>query len=238
MSDKDARKDLGVHFHKGGGSEAVVVDDLRPRGKRAAKPSDEAAAGEATSPEPEGLDALPLPEAGPSATTPAEPANETADEVPAAEVAAPAKKGGGAKQTMPATPRAKGIPTPDARIPDVEKAMARGDWAAVAKLLAPTGAPTEPGELPPPLRLLWAVATKEADAKAGTAVDALAIEAVAELLSVSKQSPVALVLAKRMLRKRTWASQPAPSAAVSTFIVVGGLAIGVGLGWLASILLF
>jgi hypothetical protein len=228
VSDKRPGKDPGVHVH----TSTDIVDDLRPKGKRAALERAPALAAEPPAADPPpGADPPPAADPPPGASATANQDDLPLPEAPA-EPDAPAR-GGNAKKTMPSTPRAKGIPAPDPRVPDLEKAIARGDWQAVVELLGASGAPSE---LAPPLRLIWAVATKEARANAGSSVDNVAIEALAEILGLAKQSPIALVIAKRTLRRRTWASAPAPSAALSSAIIVGGLAIGLGLGWLLTVL--
>ncbi len=249
MTEKKPAKAAGVHIHSTGGADAAIVDDLRPKGRRrAGRAVDDAGgatSGAAESASRTPSEELPLPEAPATADPEPPDAGATGAAVAEAGVAeaavaeavaptAPAARGN-ARRTIPATPRTKGIPAPDPRLPEVEKALARGDWAAITKLLDPSG---EPGALSPPMRLLWAVATKEANASAGSAVDNVAIEALAELLDVGKQSPMALVLAKRTLRRRAWTSTPAPSATVSGVIIVLGLVLGLGIGWLATILLY
>lgn len=135
--------------------------------------------------------------------------------------------------TMPATPRAKRGPV-DERIVEVEKLVERGAWPEVDRLLVPEGA--EPWTLPPVLRLLWAVSAKETGrSPKGAAPDSVAILAAAELLGVEPKSPLALVVAKRIVRKRSIAERPAPKPWVSALMVVLSIAIGGLVGWFLSL---
>lgn len=133
-----------------------------------------------------------------------------------------------AKATVAGTPRAKGLPPPDPRVASIEKLMARGAWGEVASTLGEPDA-----EMPPLLRLVWAVARKEA----GTgpkerSPDGIAIEATAQLLGLERDSPMALVIAKRLLRRRAWAETPAPKPWLSVTLLLLGLAVGASVGWM------
>jgi hypothetical protein len=60
---------------------------------------------------------------------------------------------------------------------------------------------------------------------------------MAGLLGVAENSPMARVLARRMLRKNPvrFSERKAPAARTSLLIVLATLVVGGGVGWLASI---
>jgi len=122
-------------------------------------------------------------------------------------------------------------PITDDRLAQIERLVGRNQWAEVCALLAP-----EPGaldQLPPTLALVYAVALKESAPSARDA-DRRAIGAVADILGISRESALALVLGKRLTRRRNWGETPAPSKTVSAVVVTGGLAIGGLVGWLIT----
>lgn len=126
----------------------------------------------------------------------------------------------------------------DPRLETIEPAIAAGDWAAIVKLL---GTDDEAGRLPPNLGLLYALARKEAEhdeasARRGTEFTQLAIRCMAGLFGVPEQSPIALVLAKRLLRKNpvSWQQRPAPPTKVSVLFILLAIAIGSAVGWAIS----
>lgn len=129
---------------------------------------------------------------------------------------------------------ARSVTSLDPRLEAVEPLVARGDWANVSKQLGPMD---KAGFLPPNLGLLFALAhhesASEEDAGAGNEI---AIRCMAGLLGVASESPVALVLAKRLLRKnpQTWREKPAPPARVSFLIVLAVLVLGAAVGWFGS----
>ena len=128
-------------------------------------------------------------------------------------------------------PAADVKPVTDDRLAQIERLVGRNQWAEVCSLLAP-----EPGaveRLPPTLALVYAVALKESAPNARDG-DRRAIGAVADILGISRESALALVLGKRLTRRRNWGETPAPSKAFSAFVVIGGLAIGTLVGWLIS----
>jgi hypothetical protein len=89
--------------------------------------------------------------------------------------------------------------------------------------------------LPPALALLYAVALKEAPATPARAqsamhADRLGIRAVSELLGVGGDSAIALVVAKRTLRKRQLEWQKAPPKRVSITLMLIALAVGAAVG--------
>jgi hypothetical protein len=126
----------------------------------------------------------------------------------------------------------------DPRLETIEPAISAGDWAAIVKLL---GTDDAAGRLPPNLGLLYALARKEAEhddatAKHGSELTQLAIRCMAGLFGVPEQSPIALVLAKRLLRKNpvSWQQRPAPPAKVSVLFILLAIAIGSAVGWAIS----
>jgi hypothetical protein len=137
-----------------------------------------------------------------------------------------------------AAPAAHAFTNVDPRLETIEPAIAAGDWAAIVRLL---GSDEEAGRLPPNLGLLYALARKEAEhddatAKHGSELTQLAIRCMAGLFGVPAQSPIALVLAKRLLRKNpvSWQKRPAPPAKVSVLFIVLAIAIGSAVGWAIS----
>lgn len=126
----------------------------------------------------------------------------------------------------------------DPRLEAIEPAISAGDWASIVKQL---GTDDEAGRLPPNLGLLYALARKEAEhddatAKRGSELTQLAIRCMAGMFGVPEQSPIALVLAKRLLRKNpvSWQQRPAPPAKVSVLFIALAIAIGSGVGWAIS----
>jgi hypothetical protein len=133
----------------------------------------------------------------------------------------------------------------DPRLASLEPLVDGARWADVCDALGP---PESATELPPRLGLLYAVARKEV-AGSGSSGDAdqLAIAAAGALLGLPATSPIALLVAKRILRRNpvTWRSAPAPRAGTSALIIVAAalvcgllgtaLAPG-GVGWLRSLL--
>ena len=90
-------------------------------------------------------------------------------------------------------------------------------------------------DLSPALALLYAVALKEAPATPARAqstaqADRLGIRAVSELLGVGGESAIALVIAKRALRKRQLEWQKEPPKRVSITLMLIALAIGAAVG--------
>ncbi len=133
----------------------------------------------------------------------------------------------------PTTPRVVTINDP--RIAELEAALATSDWDHVISALGP---PDAAGNLPPNLGLIYAVAMKEKERgdQSGAELTELAIRCSAGLFGVEPTSPIALVLAKRLLRKNpvAWQKKPAPPPTVSILIIVIGLIVGGAIGWLIS----
>ena len=129
---------------------------------------------------------------------------------------------------------ARVVTSTDPRTEAVEAALATGDWRRVATALGPVD---KAGALPPNLGLICAVAHHEtANDEAAAGANELAIRCAASIFGVPPESALAVVLAKRLMRKNpvTWRHRPAPPARISILIVAITLALGGGIGWLLS----
>jgi hypothetical protein len=171
-----------------------------------------------------GVVVVPAP-AGPIAETPAVPSL-----LPSDEARATAHED---ETTAPVTP-----PVQDQRLYDLAPAVSAGDWPAVARAFEP---PEAVRALPPALGLLYAVAAKEAmsplsQAEGDADPNQVAIRCMAELLAVPETSPVALVLAKRLLRANpvSWRQRKAPPIGTSLIIIALGVLVGLGVGYAVS----
>ena len=123
----------------------------------------------------------------------------------------------------------------DPRLAEIEALVDRSAWKDIADKLDP-GA--KAGDLPPALALLHALARREtAGDEAAPRATEVAIRSMAALLGVAPESPAALVLAKRLLRKNpaSWRSRPAPSARLSVALVVLAIVVGVAAGSFLSL---
>ncbi len=120
----------------------------------------------------------------------------------------------------------------DPRIEGVEEALVRGDWSRVAKDL---GKVEDAGSLPPNLGLVCALAHAESSTDA-VGANELAIRCMAAIFGVAPESRLALLLAKRLLRKNpvAWRQRAAPPARVSLLIVLVTLVVGGAVGWLLT----
>ena len=135
---------------------------------------------------------------------------------------------------VPVEKQAKKITSQDPRYEPIEKLLDLNDWRKIADEL---GSMDEVGKLPPNLGLVAALAHNE-NAKGGDHDAAvIAIRCMAGLLGVSEDSPIARVLARRMLRKNPvkLRERQAPPARTSLLIVLVTLVLGGGVGWLASL---
>lgn len=122
----------------------------------------------------------------------------------------------------------------DPRLEQLEPLLARSEWASVGKLLGPDDAAAK---LPPNVGLLYALARVEMAGNEGAqAMTEMAIRCVAGLLGVAPQSPTALLVAKRLLRRNpvSWQQRPAPSTRTSLWLIVIVIAIGAGIGWILA----
>jgi hypothetical protein len=124
------------------------------------------------------------------------------------------------------------VTSTDPRLEEVEGFLRINDWDGVLRALGP---PEQAGKLPPNLGLLYAIARKEkeTDSKGSDATE-IAIRCTAGLLGVAVDSPLALVVGKRIVRKNpvAWQKAPAPPASVSAVIILIAIVIGGGIGWL------
>lgn len=154
-----------------------------------------------------------------------------------------------AREVLEAPPSSRKVPVPaseptgagrvisntDPRLEEVEELLRANNWEGVLRALGPAD---QAGRLPPNLGLLYAIARKEKETSAdkGSEATDLAIRCAAGLLGVAPESPLALVVAKRIVRKNpvAWQKAPAPPASVSAMIMLAALAIGSAIGWLVA----
>jgi hypothetical protein len=136
-------------------------------------------------------------------------------------------------ETTPFVPPGK-ITSQDPRYEPLEKLLDANDWKKIGAELGPM---TDIGKLPPNLGLVAALAHNENAKDGDPEAVATAIRCMAGLLGVPEDSPIARVLARRMLRKNPVRirDRQAPPARTSLLIVLATLVIGGGVGWLASI---
>jgi hypothetical protein len=141
----------------------------------------------------------------------------------------------------------------DPRLESVEVALNEGNWPSICEQL---GSLDESGRLPPTLGIVAAVAYSEVmahredmgDTGSQAAASELAMRCVASLFGVTETSPIARVLAKRLLRRipRTTggphaaspssAAAPAAGPPVAVHFLVGLLFLVAGAiaGWLLA----
>ncbi len=125
------------------------------------------------------------------------------------------------------------ITSQDPRYEPIEKLLDLNDWKTITSELGPM---SDVGKLPPNLGLLAALAHNETQKDGDPDAVATAIRCMAALLGVADESPIARVLARRMLRKNPvkLSERKAPPAKTSLLIVLATLVGGGGIGWLAS----
>jgi hypothetical protein len=159
-------------------------------------------------------------------------------DAPAEEVAVEVDAGG----DRASAPEAKAVeerPAPsDPRLAELEPLFDRTAWKEIEGKLGP---PDEAGKLSPALALVYALARREAAGdEAARGATELAIQSMAALIGVPPGSPIALVLAKRLLRQNpaSWRTRPAPPAKLSVAIILIGIAIGVAAGSFLSLSAF
>jgi hypothetical protein len=118
----------------------------------------------------------------------------------------------------------------------VEPMLESGKWHELRTLIEARGG--DPRKLPAALGLLYAIALKEDRAadpaetnKFAIQADALGIHAMSQLLSVAEQSATALVIAKRLLRRRPLDWNQKPPARVSVLLVLAALLFGAVVGF-------
>jgi hypothetical protein len=134
---------------------------------------------------------------------------------------------------QPVEKPAKKITSQDPRYEPLEKLLDRNDWKKIGDELGPM---SDVGKLPPNLGLLAALAHNEVAKEGNPDAAAAAIRCMAGLLGVSDDSPIARVLARRMLRKNPvkLTERQAPPARTSFLIVLVTLVLGGGVGFVAS----
>jgi hypothetical protein len=116
---------------------------------------------------------------------------------------------------------------------EVEPLLQQGDWQQLVALLERREA-EQP--LPPHLGLLYAIALKEVEGLDTTgsgqrvSAEPIGIRAMAELLRVPEESAAALVVAKRVLRRRPLGWNRPPEKRVSILLILIALAFGAGVG--------
>lgn len=94
-------------------------------------------------------------------------------------------------------------------------------------------------ELSPVLELLRIIARREtlpnAERQAAALLSQDAITTLARLLHVPEASPTALLLGKRLLRKNPgWVRERSPGTRLSASMLLAGIAVGAGIGWLVT----
>lgn len=123
------------------------------------------------------------------------------------------------------------ITSQDPRCGALEKLLDQNDWKQICAELGPMD---EVGKLPPNLGLVAALASHEMSKEGDSESVRTAIRCMAGLLGVAEDSPMARVLARRMLRKNPvrFSERKAPPAHTSVFIVIAALVLGGGIGLL------
>lgn len=117
----------------------------------------------------------------------------------------------------------------DARLAKLDPLIERTAWDQITKTLENTG------ELTPLLNLLQIIAKRElVSDKEAAALNREAIRTLAKLLDIPEDSPTALLLAKRLLRRNRAPSNIRPSTGTSMGVLLAGLAVGGGVGWLVT----
>jgi hypothetical protein len=145
----------------------------------------------------------------------------------------PVEKVEKAEKAETAEKPAKKVTSRDPRYEPLERLLDLNDWKKIGDELGPM---SDVGKLPPNLGLLAALAHNETAKDGDPDAAATAIRCMAGLLGVDDDSPIARVLARRMLRKNPvkLTERQAPPARTSLLIVLVTLVLGGGVGWLAS----
>jgi hypothetical protein len=129
--------------------------------------------------------------------------------------------------------KAAAITSQDPRYEPLEKLLDANDWKKICEELGPMDAV---GKLPPNLGLVAALACNETSKDGDPEAIVTAVRCMAGLLGVAEDSPIARVLARRMLRKNPvrFTERKAPPARTSLFIVLVTLIVGGGVGFVVS----
>lgn len=124
------------------------------------------------------------------------------------------------------------VTSQDPRFERLEKLLDENDWRGIENELG--GA--EIGTLPPNLGLVAALARNENSKDGDPDAVTVAIRCMAAVLGSADDSPIARVLARRLLRKNPGRirDRQAPPARTSVAIVIVTLVLGGAVGWLAS----
>jgi len=170
------------------------------------------------------------PRADPTSTPPTAEDDFSVDRVA---VTKTAKKAEAAEDKPEPDNHAKKVTSEDPRYAPLEKLLDLNDWKKIADELGPM---SDVGKLPPNLGLLSALAHNESAKNGEPEAVVTAIRCMAGLLGVADDSPIARVLARRMLRKNPvkLTERQAPATRTSLLIVLITLVLGGGVGWVAS----
>jgi hypothetical protein len=120
----------------------------------------------------------------------------------------------------------------DREVAKLEQLVERGAWDQLVHEIDPAQVKDSPT-----VALLQVIAKREllpANEKGSSKLNHDAIQALAMLLGVPPSSPLALLFAKRLLRRNPVWSAKQPATSLSISIVLGGLAAGIGIGWLVT----
>jgi hypothetical protein len=125
------------------------------------------------------------------------------------------------------------VTSQDPRYEPLEKLLDKNDWKQICTDFGPMD---DVGKLPPNLGLVAALASHEMSKDGDPEAVVTAIRCMAGLLGVAEDSPIARVLARRLLRKNPvrFSERKAPPARLSFLIVLVALVLGGGIGILAS----
>ncbi len=177
--------------------------------------------------------AKPDPRADPVSEPPKGPDDFSVDRVAVPKAAPPADDDDA--ETKPLQPPSvKSVTSQDPRYEPLEKLLDANDWRKIAVELGPM---SHIGKLPPNLGLVAALAHNENAKDGDPEAIVTAIRCMSGLLGVAEDSPIARVLARRLLRKNPVRirDRQAPPARTSLLIVLATLLVGGGVGWITSI---
>jgi hypothetical protein len=175
------------------------------------------------------------------APPPPAPANDTAPRQVVAPAAPPPQP------TAAAQPAHKRLDAAEiSLLTAAEPLLQQARWRELRELIHARGG--DPAQLPPVLALLYAIALKEDSTaspdqakKLGHNPDALGIRVISQLLSLPEQSSTAVLIAKRLMRRRPLDWKQKPPGRISAILVMGALLAGALVGvllhpWLLALL--
>ena len=121
----------------------------------------------------------------------------------------------------------------DPRVRKYEAMVERGAWEQLQSELG------RERELSPVLELLHIIARRETlkseERNNAALLSQEAIGVFARLLGLPERSPTALLIGKRLLRKNPgWSRTRTPSTGLSAGMLLAGIAVGAGIGWLVT----